>query len=95
METGARGTQAVSPRDITGRRARELLNEKKAREKATDNVEAIRRDSFKAGFDAAWEPAYVAGWTALAEVLADAGVDVDAVLALDDEDAGDESGGDG
>lgn len=92
METGARGTQAISPRDITGRRARELLREKAAREKATDNVEAIRREAFKSGFDAAWEPAYLAGWTALAEVLADAGVDVDAVLALDDDD--DEFGGD-
>jgi hypothetical protein len=84
MQTGARGTQAVSPRDITGRRARELLNEKKAREKATDNVEAIRRESFKSGFDAAYEAAFQAGWTALAEILTDAGVDVDGVLALDE-----------
>jgi hypothetical protein len=86
MPTGARGSHPVSPRDITGRRSRDLLRQKADREKAASiDVSEIRRESFKSGFDAAWEPAYLAGWNALAEVLTEAGVDIDAVLSLDDD----------
>jgi hypothetical protein len=89
MQTGQRGTQPVSPRDITGRRMRQLLREKAERDQAAGTpVDAIRRESFKSGFDAAWEPAFLAGWNALAEILTDAGVGVDAVLALGADDAG-------
>jgi hypothetical protein len=92
MQTGQRGTQRVSPRDVTGTRARELLRQKAERKKAADtDVEAVRQESFQRGFDAAWETAYLAGWTALAEILTDAGIDVDSVLGLDD-DQGDEPG---
>jgi len=95
MPTGPRGTSPVSPRDLTGSRARVLLKEKADREKSAEiDVAAIKRDAFRAGFDAAWEPAYLAGWNALAETMANAGIDVDAVLDLDDEHQDDESAGD-
>jgi hypothetical protein len=85
MQTGLRATRPVPPTDITGTRARALLRQKAARDHVEVNLDVIRRESFQAGFGAAWEPAFLAGWTALAEILTDAGVDVDGVLALDDE----------
>lgn len=88
MQTGIRNSQPVSPRDITGRRARDLLAEKRVREKATDNVEVIQRESFRLGFESGFESGFNAGWAGLAEILIEAGIDVDAGLALD---AGDDS----
>ena len=82
MPTGARGSHPVSPRDVTGSRTRELLKAKAAREKdAGTDIEAIRREAY----DAAFEPAWKAGAEWAFNVMREAGVDVDSVLALDDD----------
>ena len=89
--TGSRYANQVSPRDITGRRTRELLREKADREAAADiGIEAIRREAYAAAF----EPAFQAGAEWAFGILREAGIDVDAVVALDDDDAGDAPAGD-
>lgn len=90
--TGSRYANQVSPRDITGRRTRELLREKADREKAADtDVAAIRREAYAAAF----EPAFNAGAEWAFGILREAGMDVDAVLALDDDEhQGDDPAGD-
>jgi hypothetical protein len=55
MQTGQRGTQPVSPRDVTGTRARELLRQKAAREQVADNLAAVRRQAADEGYDAGFE----------------------------------------
>ena len=87
MPTGPRGSAPVSPRDVTGRRSRELLREKAGREKDADtDVGAIRREAYAAAFEPAWK----AGASWAFNVLREAGLDVDAMLSLDDDDQGDE-----
>ena len=60
--TGSRYANQVSPRDITGRTARELLRQKQDREAAANEVidvaairEAGRHAGWLAGFDAGWQ----------------------------------------
>lgn len=93
--TGARFANPVSPRDITGRTARELLRQKQDREKAAGNIDEIVSAARHAGWQAGFASGFDAGWAGLAEVLTDAGLDVDAVVALDDDDhQDDDAGGD-
>ena len=92
MNTGQRWSGKVSPRDLTATRQRQLLKEHAAREAAADiDVGAIRREAY----DAAFEPAWKAGAEWAFGVLREAGIDVDAVLDLDDDDhQGDDPAGD-
>jgi|SRR5271166_2734946 len=68
----------VSPRNITGRRYAE--HDAKRSVEAVDLAE-VRRQAYAAVFEPAWN----AGAEWAFGVLREAGVDVDAVLALDDE----------
>ena len=79
----ARGTQRVSPRDVTGTRARELLREKQAKENQENNVaQAVRTarlEGFNAGHEAGWNDFVTAlyslyksdGFDAVGEYLAE------------------------
>jgi hypothetical protein len=77
---------------VTGRRSRELLRQKADHEKSADiDVSEIRREAYAAAFEPAWK----AGAEWAFNVLREAGLDVDSVLALDDDDhQGDEPAGD-
>jgi hypothetical protein len=84
MQTGNRWEGNANPRDLTRSRQQQLLREHEARKRAQDNpvdVAAIRKEAYAAAF----EPAFQAGAEWAFGVLREAGVDVDAVLALDDE----------
>lgn len=93
--TGQRGSHRPHPGDTTGMTSYRKQRDQHARKRAEDNPDAaeIRAQAYAAGFDAAWEPAFLAGWNALAELLTEAGIDVDAVLALDDDEPGDDAPG--
>ena len=89
MQTGERWGGSAHPSDLTGARQRKLLAEKAEREKRAEiraqaaavDVAAIRQESYLAGFEAG----FTAGWDALATQLTEAGIDVAAVLDLDDD----------
>jgi hypothetical protein len=89
MQTGTRGSQRPAPGNTTGMTFFRQQREQEARKRAEDNpvdVAEVRKEAYAA----AWEPAFTAGAEWAFGVLRDAGVDVDAVLALaDDDDAGD------
>jgi len=79
--------QNRNPRDITGREYQRLHAEADARKAAASvDIETVKRAEYERGFDAAFGPAFDAGVDWLRDQLVQAGVDVDAVLALDDED---------
>lgn len=75
-----------------------MLRAKAEREAAASiDIEAVKRAEYERGFNAAFGPAFDAGVDWLRDQLVQAGVDVDAVLALDDEDddePGDDEDGD-
>jgi len=85
MPTGPRGSAPVSPRDLTGRKARDLLREKQAREAASNEVidlAAIKRRAFEDGRSAGWDAAIEWVITRMTE----AGIDPDILaMAGDDE----------
>ena len=90
-QTGQRGSHPVSPRDITGRRSRELLRQKAEREKAASeviDVSEIRRESYMAGHSAGWDAAIA--W--VIERMTEIGLDPD-ILALDDDEHQDDDAG--
>jgi hypothetical protein len=90
MPTGPRGSHPVSPRDVTGRRSRELLREKAAREAAASEVidlAAIKRRAFEDGHSAGWDAAI--SW--VIEKMTDVGVDPDILVVADDDHQDDES----
>jgi hypothetical protein len=84
MQTGNRWDGNANPRDLTKTRQQQLLREHEARKRAQENpvdVEAIcaqiRKEIYVEAFEAG------AAWAF--EQLANAGIDVDAVLALADD----------
>lgn len=78
---GAR-SRNKSPRDITGRRRAELLQEKAAREEAANiDVAEVQRQAREAGYLDGWNAGFTAGWDALAAHLVTEGI-----LAPDDDD---------
>jgi hypothetical protein len=86
--TGHRWSGAVNPRDLTGKRQREILAAKDKHEKAAAiGPAAIRAAIRKEVYAEAFEEG--AAWAF--ETMANAGIDVDAVLSLDDEDDGDQA----
>lgn len=86
MQTGERWSGKANPRDLTKTRQQHLLKAKAEREAAASiDIEAVKRAEYERGFNAAFGPAFDAGVDWLREQLTQAGVDVDAVLALDDE----------
>jgi hypothetical protein len=85
----ARGTTPRSPGDLTARIHRENLR----KAEAASHVEGAG-DPFESGFAAGWNKgfdiAFDAGFEAALRQLRDAGIDVAAVLALDDAEDEDE-----
>jgi flagellar biosynthesis/type III secretory pathway protein FliH len=83
-----RGARPASPGDLTARIFRQNQKQAEAarKAKATD-VDEIRRMALAEGIDAGWDRGYDAGYAAAVEDFKNAGIDTDAVLALDDEDA--------
>lgn len=80
----------VSPRNSTGRLYAEQHAEAKAvKAMASVDIETVKRAEFQRGFDAAFGPAFDAGVSWLRQELENAGVDVDAVLALGEDEPGD------
>jgi len=71
MQTGARGTTHVSPRNVTGRTFQQQQAEKALKEKQAADIKAGRTyeagfaagrdDGWNDGFDSAWKPAFEAG----------------------------------
>jgi hypothetical protein len=89
MQTGTRWGGKANPRDLTKTRQLELLRQKADREQAASiDVQAVRQDARRAGYQQGFEEG--AAWAF--EQLANAGVDVDAVLALDEPGDEDEAG---
>jgi hypothetical protein len=75
--TGARGTQRVSPRNITGQIYKEQQAEQAAREAAEAEIvdlAAVKRAEFLRG----WEAGFDAGVEAILKQLRDLGLDLDA-----------------
>jgi hypothetical protein len=79
----ARGSKPGSPGNLTAR----VFNENQQRAEAAKRA-AEDGDPYKSGFTAGWSRGFDQGWDAGADsVLAkfrEAGLDVDAILALDD-----------
>lgn len=57
MQTGTRFSQAVSPRDLTGTRQRQLIAEKARREAAEKAAPSDLEKARLAGFDQGWAAA--------------------------------------
>jgi flagellar biosynthesis/type III secretory pathway protein FliH len=56
MQTGTRGTQPVSPRNITGQIFAQKQREKAAKDATADiDVAAVKRQSFAEGYEAGYE----------------------------------------
>jgi uncharacterized MAPEG superfamily protein len=89
---GDRSHRARNPRDITGRRYAEQQREQEARQRAEEagpvSVAAIRQEAVKRPHAEAFEAG--AAWAF--ETIANAGVDVDAVLELDADEPGEGEG---
>jgi hypothetical protein len=84
--TGERGSGNSRPGDLTRVRQQQLLKTKAAREDAASiDLGEIRRAALREGIDVGWGRGWDAGFAAALQQLRDAGLDVDAVLALDDD----------
>ncbi len=86
----ARGTRPASPGNLTARVFIENQERAEAAKRAQSaDVEEIRRAAFRdgvgAGYDAGDDAGWDAGVEAITRQLKEAGLDVDAVLALDAE----------
>jgi hypothetical protein len=85
-----RGARPASPGDLTGQLGRRNQQEaaKKA-EAAKRGIDAdeIRRAALAEGIDRGFDRGWDAGYAAALQQLMDAGLDVEAVLALDADDA--------
>lgn len=83
MQTAQRGTAPVSPRDITGRRYRELQREKAAREAMADvDIDQLRAQAREAGWSEGWDAAIA--W--IIGRMDEAGLDPDILVADDESD---------
>jgi len=89
MQTGQRGQTPVSPMNRTGRIFQEQQREQEARKHGGDlDVAAIRKEARLAGFHQGFDAG--ANWAF--ETMANAGINVEEVLALDDGDQDDDAG---
>jgi len=85
-----RGTRPSSPGNLTARIFNDNQRKAEAAKRAKDNpvdAEEIRRTALAEGIDAGFDRGWDAGYAAALQQFRDAGLDVDAVLALADEDA--------
>ena len=84
----ARGTRPASPGNLTARVFTENQERAEAAKLAQSaDVEEIRRAAFRDGVGAGYDAGWDAGVEAITRQLKEADLDVDAVLALDAEDA--------
>jgi hypothetical protein len=91
--SGDRSRRARRPGDLTGKAYSRLHEEQKAmRDVETSDPEQIRRAAFRegvsAGYDRGWDLGFDAGFQAALQQFREAGLDVESIISLtDDEDA--------
>jgi len=89
---GDRNRRARNPRDLTGRKYVRLAAEQQEKQEAADlDVAEIRRQALAQGIDAGYDAGFTAGWEAALQQLREVGLDVDAVMALDDDEPGEDA----
>lgn len=84
----ARGTKPARPGDLTAKRYNTDVQRAEAERRARENpvdLEAVRRATWRSGFDAGHEAGFIAGWDALAKYLVEEGI------LMPDEDQGDQA----
>jgi hypothetical protein len=85
-----RGARPASPGDLTAKISKANRTRADAAKRAKDgplDADEIRLAALAEGIDAGWDRGFDAGYAAAVDDFKNAGIDTDAVLALDDEDA--------